>query len=501
MRRESPRRMNKLLVPHSPVARRDGMTRVIVAAVAAVAAGLVLYQLSRPGLLFGQSEYDDAVYFGSSVRLVHGAIPYRDFVLVQPPGLELLASPVALLSRLIGTRDALAVLRLCMPFVAAANVVFVGTLVSHRGRLATLVAAGLMAVFPAEVNATHTVLLEPLLDVFCLLGAVLVFDGETFAGGLRLLAGGAAFGFAGTVKAWALIPVLVIAVVCLPVIRRRLVPFIGGVAAGFAVPTLPFFIAAPGAFYHDVVALQLSRIAAPSRVGLSARLADLMGTTTIAGGALAIAVVVGLVVLVVAGFAVSHRRPTGVEWFAIGSAVAVSVLLLAPAEFYGHYAAFFAPFLAIVVGLAFGRLVGRHPSRAMLAFAAVVLTVLAANQVRSVSAESSRDRSLAVDAIIPAGGCALADSAADLITTDRFVSARPGCPTIADAYGTTIAYGGSTAAAADVWRRAFAQADYVVVSSLHNTRIPIDAHLRFDLSHQFHLVRAAGLLIFVRNGA
>src|SRR2546430_10190286 len=132
----------------------------IIAVTSLIAMALSVYQLTRPGMLFGLSEYDDGVYFGSAIRLIHGARPYRDFVLVHPPGFELLASPVALLSRAIGTRDAMAVLRLCMPLVAAVNVLLAGALIRHRGRLSTLVGAGLMAVFPAEVGATHTAMLE-----------------------------------------------------------------------------------------------------------------------------------------------------------------------------------------------------------------------------------------------------------------------------------------------------------------------------------------------------
>ncbi len=44
------------------------------------------FQLSRPGHLSGFTQYDDGVYFGNAVRLVHGAIAYRDFATVQPPG-------------------------------------------------------------------------------------------------------------------------------------------------------------------------------------------------------------------------------------------------------------------------------------------------------------------------------------------------------------------------------------------------------------------------------
>ena len=42
------------------------------------------YQYTRPGFLLGVTEYDDGPYFGSAVRLVHGSMPYRQFVLVQP---------------------------------------------------------------------------------------------------------------------------------------------------------------------------------------------------------------------------------------------------------------------------------------------------------------------------------------------------------------------------------------------------------------------------------
>ena len=46
--------------------------------------------------------------------------------------------------------------------------------------------------------------------LFCLLGMLAVFDGDRLASGRRLIWGGLAFGFAGAVKVWAILPVLVI---------------------------------------------------------------------------------------------------------------------------------------------------------------------------------------------------------------------------------------------------------------------------------------------------
>jgi len=56
---------------------------------------LRLFELSRPGYFSGFTQYDDGAYFGNAVRLVHGAIAYRNFAMVQPPGSMLLRAPVA----------------------------------------------------------------------------------------------------------------------------------------------------------------------------------------------------------------------------------------------------------------------------------------------------------------------------------------------------------------------------------------------------------------------
>ena len=82
---------------------RLSATGVVIAAAVIVALALRAYQLSRPGFLRGVTEYDDGPYFGSAVRLLQGSVPYRDFVLVQPPGITLLMAPAALLAKLTGT--------------------------------------------------------------------------------------------------------------------------------------------------------------------------------------------------------------------------------------------------------------------------------------------------------------------------------------------------------------------------------------------------------------
>lgn len=472
---------------------------MVIGAAALVAAAVTSLQLSRPGSLFGTAA-DVAVYLGGSVRLVHGAMPYRDFVFVQPPGFVLLATPFAFLSEWIGTRDALAVLRLFTPIMAAASVVLVGRLLRHRGAVATLLGCTVMALFPAQLYALHSVLLEPVLELFCLLGATLIFERDIIAPQRRIVATGIAFGFAGTIKASAVIPVLVVAAVCLPAVRRRLMPFAAGVIGGFVVPVLPFLIASPPAFLRDVVTTQLARIPSGSRVALVDRLGDLTGASAFGiGGAGIVAIAAALCGLIAVALIGSRRLPTPLEWFALGSTVLTGLAQLLPTQYYPHYAALVTPFLSVLLGVCVAALrdvpVLRVAAPALAVTAAAALLV---NQVGHISAETSPDVAAAVDAVIPAGACATSDAPRNLVTSDRFVSTRPGCTDMTDPDGTALALG-TTPEAAAVWRSTFAHVDYVIVEA-PVTSWAIDRTATAYVAENFRVVRSDGLLIYVRRG-
>src|SRR3984893_15101487 len=103
----------------------------VIAVCTAGAAFLRLYQLTRPGYLLGVTEYDDGVQFGDAVRLVSGVIPYRDFVVVQPPGSTVLMAPVAALAKVTGTAWGLGIARLLTVAADTACVALLGFLVRH----------------------------------------------------------------------------------------------------------------------------------------------------------------------------------------------------------------------------------------------------------------------------------------------------------------------------------------------------------------------------------
>ena len=373
---------------------------IVVVVMTLVAGGLQVFALTRPNaLLAGWS--DISIYLGAAIRLVHGALPYRDFALLQPPGLVLLLSPFGLLSLAVGSRVALIALTACTPLLAAANVALVGRLIAHRGWRAALVACGFMAVYPATYLALQDSLLEPLMCLFCLLGAALILDRDGLAGRRRLALGGAAFGFAASVLIASALPVLVVIALCASRPRRRLLPFAGGVAGGFLIPAIPFFAAAPAAFLHDTVVTQLERVPLAGRTPVATRLLNL--TFAVHGGGLAGAVAalaaIGVVILV--GLATGRRRLTPLDGFAIGATLTLGAAQFAISDYFVHFPAMLVPYPALLLGIAVARLPRRWAQPVVVAVAAVAVAGLAVAQAALIQTELIVDVAAWVDAVVP----------------------------------------------------------------------------------------------------
>jgi alpha-1,2-mannosyltransferase len=490
----APARVTPTLAGTRLRALRDPVTLVILAATLA-GLGLRAYYLSRPGFLLGVTEYDDGPYFGSAVRLTQGILPYRDFVLVQPPGITLIMTPVALAAKIAGTARGLAAARILTAAAGTASVPLLGQLVRHRGPLAALIACSFQAIFADSVAAAHTVLVEPWLVLFCLVGALLVFRGDSVAAGRRLLLGGVCFGFAGLVEAWAVVPVLVLLVVLLTDRPRRAVPFGAGVAAGFGVPVLPFAALAPRGFYQSLVVAQVGPRTGAVRVGLLSRLQDLTGLSDIRfplhvlpglalGPAPAIWGIALVAMLIAVGGPVlvnltTGKAPAPLEWFALGSTELIVVMFLWPSQFHYHFAAFLCPFLALALALPVARLERRtaalrRPVAVLTAGLAVLFAVIGLRTESQLQPVVGPSAIAAVQRIIPPGTCVVSDDSTLLLLASRFVSGVPGCGVIDDGLGTDLALSAgrtpatgaaSVPAVARLWQQAFDHATFAWFSA------------------------------------
>ena len=479
----------------------------VIAVCTAAAAFLRFYQLTRPGYLLGVTEYDDGVQFGDAMRLVSGVIPYRDFVVMQPPGSVLLMAPVALLAKVTGSASGLAIARLLTAGADTACVALLGLLVRHRGPVAAGIACGIYAVYPDALVAAHTFLLEPWMNLFCLIGALLVFEGDQLAPGSRgrrLAWGGAAFGCAAAVKLWALVPLAVLGLLLLRR-PRRLGLLVAGAAATFGALVLPFLAMAPTRLTKDVITSQFVR-ANLQHVAPLPRLTNLAGLSLFPhlSSRLSVLALLAVPAVVAIGYLAGAQLPTALDWYAVGSLVAVTGMLLWPYGYWSHYGAAVGPFIALVLALPVGLLRPAQHRRQivpLMAVCAVAVIVIAALGLRQFATETrlhaSDSLAARADRLIPPGYCVLTNDPSLTVSADRFASASSVCPAMVDAYGTLLAMTDGrkmlatpqeVRSVAALWSSEFAHAPYVWLETGSQGQIPWTAALyRYFTSH-FRLV-------------
>jgi alpha-1,2-mannosyltransferase len=499
---------------------------IVVCTLLALALRLLL--LSRPGYLLGVTEYDDGPYFGSSVMLVHGLLPYKEFILVQPPGITLLMVPAALLSKITGTAAAMATGRVLTTLASTAGVLLAGLLVRHRGLVAVIVTCGIIAVYPDSVSTARTILVEPWLVLFCLLGALALFDRDQLTSSRRrLFWGGVSFGFAGCVEVWAIFPVLVLACMFL-LSRPRIRPlavFAGGMAAGFLVPCLPFAAAAPKRFYQSLYVAQVAPRAGSTRVPLGARLSNMLGIVNLhltPHPLVLIEVLTGLLIVAVAlviaaGWLLTHRPPPQLDWWVLCTTAVVVVMFLWPDQFHYHFAAFLAPFFAMSIALPLGRLLDAlRPGTSWLpedraaelwkpaaALAGLAIVLLAMAQT---SFESHLQLPLGpvpaqVQRIIPKGACVATDQVSYLLMANRFSPDQANCPHMLDGLGSDLGFSnglkpatgaGNVPEVQALWRDEFQKAQFVWLSYNAYRRVAWFPALRTYFHDNFVLVLKHG---------
>jgi hypothetical protein len=490
-----------------------------------LAASLRLFLVTRPGFLTsGTVEYDDGVYLGAAMRLLHGAMPYKDYAFVQPPGIVVVALPAALVGSLTSPVTGLAVARILSVLASTACVPLAGRLVRHRGAIACAATAGLLAVYPADVLSGRTLLLEPWMNLACLLAANAAFRDGRLKSPRWLAWAGVAFGCGVAIKFWAAFPAAVLLAVCL-IARptpeasrgRRAGALVGGAVGGFAVLAGPFALADPSGFIHQTFLDQVSRVG--SYTPISLRLAHLTGlidvlgrdgklaapgTTThslfamgaeasthiVAVGWPAYAAALVGIAFIAAGYLRGLRQRTQLEWFALATAVLATAGIMEYSAFFYHYPDFPAPWLAIAVGAATQSLAcliqgtarpARLARRVVAGAVAVVILAVAGVEARELAPAHVPVTPASVSALVPAGSCLVADQVSFAIAADRFAAPSPGCPDIIDSLAVTLSLSGGSSPQGGAgqapnvvagWEAIYSKASYAWVSGGASARIP-----------------------------
>ena len=122
-----------------PPGRRMALVWLIMAAAALVAFLARRDLVVRHAGLLGLHGYDDGVYYAGAAALLAGRMPYRDFVLLHPPGILLVLAPFAEIGALTSDQDGLASVRVGFWLVGAVNAALVARVAAREGPTAAAV--------------------------------------------------------------------------------------------------------------------------------------------------------------------------------------------------------------------------------------------------------------------------------------------------------------------------------------------------------------------------
>lgn len=338
------------------VALRRVPNEVVVFAVALVGR---LSVILRDGGLHGSYGYDGPVYFAASDALIHGRLPYRDFVFLHPPGLILALTPFASLTHLFSDETTFTIANLAFTVLGALNAVLVVRICRALGlgRLSATLGGLYYATSFDAIGAEYLTKLEPLGNALFLLALLLVLRAREHRGGWSAFAAGLCLGASVSVKIWWIVPVIAVLLWWASSAGRArlaLTSACGAALAALAI-NLPFFAAAPHAMYSNVIVQQVGR--QPSTAQRVVRIVDLTSVTRLRGH-LPIAVLdvcTVLVLLIMAGAVASAWQLRRCRPVVLLLALQLAVLIAAPSFFY-HYADYPSGAAAITVGAAAAQL-------------------------------------------------------------------------------------------------------------------------------------------------
>jgi len=360
--------------------------------------------------------YDDGVYFAAADAMIHGRIPYGQFVLLHPPGILLALAPFAWLGSVTSDGLGLVIARVAFMLIGSVNAVLAAQVARRWGRPAALVAGLAYALSATAVYAERTAMLEGLGNL-CLLSALVLLSRRK----PNMLLVGLVLGLGVSVKIWGVVPLVVLAVwVRWRRGRRDSLLLAGGAVLSGAAVCLPFFLLSPQSMFRYVVVDQLGRprsfMTIVDRVGFMAGFGRDRFT-----GALGLGIAVLLLALVVAAVAVGCLawEVEAARLYVVLSAVMGLLLLVTPSLFLQYGAVLAAP-AAVMIGAAATRLdlvpFGRAPSPRRLSAVALAVLVLAVPSLVRPNGSHLPTAIPAVAAGLP--GCVTADDPTVLILAD-----------------------------------------------------------------------------------
>ena len=419
----------------------------ILGALALLALLVRLIPLLMGGGFDGVIYYDEGSYFASAVAMFHGRVPYRDFLVVQPPGILYLFAPFAMLANVLGDATAFLLTRGSFMLLGALNTVLVALVAGRLGRRSAVLAGGLYAVWATAAFVEHTAWLIAPQNTLLLLALLCLATPEANGAGVgpstrRIAIAGGLLGLELAFQIWGVVPLAVVFGWLVLSTRRR--------PGGWVRPTLAYVIAAGVTAalawlpFLIVAAPELIRYAVVDQLGRAARAGSIVerirSIEGLSRGSVPRAIVVAGFLAVGATIAWAARSRPALRLWAVLLAVQLAVVFVVPP--FRHYASWIAPAGALAIGgsadTIIGRLRGRGPwARAVSAAYALGLAILfAVSMLAPIGTPVDWQR---LSATVADARCVTADWPVLLLQTDTLSrSLDNDCPLILDTFGTSI---------------------------------------------------------------
>jgi hypothetical protein len=487
-----------------------------------VAAAFFASQVLFPQTL---SNYDSGVYSAAAIHLVHGVIPYRDFVFVQPPGVLYVLAPAALVGIHWGTAATFTLFRLEMCLFSAFNVSIVYLLIRPASRRLAWVAALIMTLAPVMLFVESAVKLEPPLLTVVLLATWCLRNLEdkrlTNQRALRVI--GIFYGCGLAVKYWAIVPLFATLIMLVPRYHWRVLELIKSASLTFLLLISPFLLFDGANFLHETVWSQLQRTGSTGwQVSIWDRLEYLLGNANppYEPHTRVVALLVFEIVMILILANVLRRHNSEFLRLCTALALVTTGFALALPEWFPYYASFALPFALVAACLSvdsIAQVLKRHRNRlprlltaahlprwpsivAVLSLTAALSILWWQSHQDTVGSFTSQNLPLIVD--IPSRSCTVFDVEYDAVLANR-VDEPARCPVVVDPSGMALSAGtfGATPTPTLIlqWRSIFSRADYVVLQNPQSSFVPWSPSLRAYFNRSFVLQSPNSLPLVYRR--
>lgn len=311
--------------------------------------------------------YDDGVYYSAATALNHGLIPYRDFVLVHPPGILFVLSPFVWISHITTDAFGFYLARIFFMAVGALSTWMIYRIGSRWSRGAGIVAALFYAVWTPVIRVERTAYLEGL-GILCTLIALYILL-ERRSPKRDAITIGLLLGVATTMKIW--YAVVVVVVILWLTLQRQLhkAVIIGATSLTTFLALCGFFILKSGSKFFDLV-LYAQTQRGNEEIPLINRLRQIFNIESLTMAPnlnityLALMLLAGLLVKFIA-----DNFKDRISYLILSLFIFQLVVLLKTPVFFNAYPSFIAPSLALIFGISISRLPSRILVVAIMAFA------------------------------------------------------------------------------------------------------------------------------------